>query len=539
MKKNDLTLFLIFAFLALGASGLFLRWHITKANPPADLDRHWRITYTIKFRTVNTGTQCCVTIPSDNAGIRIIRESFSHSQMGVTFKQNPETLQRQVFLMVGSQKADSVRFEAQFDLIMDEKWGTMSKRKEDLNPKDRIRYLHNEEWISINNSELINVLEKLQKSENNRENLVARIFEYCSKIVSASKEAGKNAGGAVPTRAGGVLEHPKATGFGPAQVMVALCRAAGIPSRLVTGLLLSTVHIKQPHHWVELYEEGHWVTYDPAFPGGQNIKPLYLRLSREKTDIIEVTGARNLFVSCGVKQIISPSGISQAKESTLLSILDFTRLPPKMADAIALVLLLPLGGLITAVFRHIFKIETFGYFTTTLIALSFTDVQWQMGIIVFIVITSIGLLGRFIINRLNLHKLPRITLVLIFVVFSLSLTVSILDFFDVRPSSRGVLLPMISLTMMIEKFSIRIEENGYQSAFKKLGATLLVAFCCLLIFQIEHVQWFLLTFPEAEFFIGAALVLVGRYKREEQDLLKMEPSTGVMPEAKGETNASA
>jgi 7 transmembrane helices usually fused to an inactive transglutaminase len=73
-------------------------------------------------------------------------------------------------------------------------------------------------------------------------------------------------------------------------------------------------------------------------------------------------------------------------------------------------------------------------------------------------------------------------------------------------------LPMISLTMMIEAFQKRTEENGYRSAFKKLGITLMVAFCCWLLFSIDEIQWTFLTFPESEFFVAAALVLVGSRK---------------------------
>jgi hypothetical protein len=110
--------------------------------------------------------------------------------------------------------------------------------------------------------------------------------------------------------------------------------------------------------------------------------------------------------------------------------------------------------------------------------------------------------------------MPRLSLVLLTIVLSLTVTISLLDYFDLRPSPRAVLLPMISLTMIIEQFHIRSEQQGYRSAFRKLGITLLVAFCCLLLFRIQTVQWLLLTFPESEFFIAAALVLVGRYKAE-------------------------
>src|SRR5262249_33485622 len=62
-----------------------------------------------------------------------------------------------------------------------------------------------------------------------------------------------------------------ATGF------IVLCRAAGIPSRLVTGFLpgdvdpvtgASSVKVKHAHAWAEIYMEPYgWISFDPT-PGG-------------------------------------------------------------------------------------------------------------------------------------------------------------------------------------------------------------------------------------------------------------------------------
>ena len=108
--------------------------------------------------------------------------------------------------------------------------------------------------------------------------------------------------------------------------------------------------------------------------------------------------------------------------------------------------------------------------------------------------------------------MPRVTMVLLLIVLSLSLTVSFLDVLDLRPKTKSLLLPMISLTMMIELFYSRVERSGYLIGFKKLGITLIVAFCFWLLFSIEKVQWIFLAHPESMFFVAAALVLVGSFK---------------------------
>ena len=130
-------------------------------------------------------------------------------------------------------------------------------------------------------------------------------------------------------------------------------------------------------------------------------------------------------------------------------------------------------------------------------------------------------------------------LALLFVVLGLTVTVSVLDIFNIRPSARALLLPMVSLTMMIEAFQRRFEENGHRSALRKLGITLLVAFCCWLLFSIEEIQWTFLTFPESEFFVAAALVLVGSCKETKATIAALSPIAeesrvkGSPPEAAG------
>lgn len=46
-----------------------------------------------------------------------------------------------------------------------------------------------------------------------------------------------------------------------AHIMIALCRYAGIPARYVAGLQLNG---EVTHAWVEIYEDGYWIGFDPT-----------------------------------------------------------------------------------------------------------------------------------------------------------------------------------------------------------------------------------------------------------------------------------
>ncbi|MFW6158655.1 MAG: 7TM domain-containing protein [Planctomycetota bacterium] len=84
---------------------------------------------------------------------------------------------------------------------------------------------------------------------------------------------------------------------------------------------------------------------------------------------------------------------------------------------------------------------------------------------------------------------PRLSLILSLVVLMLALAVSVLDYLGLTPSARAVILPLVILTMMIERFHITAEESGLRRSLVLLA----------------------LAFPEGLLFVGAPLILVGRY----------------------------
>ena len=89
--------------------------------------------------------------------------------------------------------------------------------------------------------------------------------------------------------------------------------------------------------------------------------------------------------------------------------------------------------------------------------------------------------------------------------------VSLLEYFHLTPSAQAVLLPMVILTMTIERFYIASEEDGTLSALQLLGGTLAVGLCCYLILRWASVGELLLRFPELHLFTIGTLIIIGRY----------------------------
>ena len=240
-------------------------------------------------------------------------------------------------------------------------------------------------------------------------------------------------------------------------------------------------------------------------------------VSRQSARVARGDGNRQLAhlsrydtVSPGIRAPSAPAVLASGSPS-LLEVFDFTRLPLEMHPVLSLLLLMPFGALVTCIFRSFVGVRTFGTFTPTLLALSFVYADWRTGLAVFALVLMLGLVSRSLIDRLRLLMVPRLSVVLTLVVLCMVFGVSVLDYLRVTPGPQAVLLPMVILTMLIERFYLTVEEDSTRFALQLLGGTLLVAFCCYLTLGWEKVGQILLVYPEIHFFTVAALIMIGRY----------------------------
>jgi len=115
------------------------------------------------------------------------------------------------------------------------------------------------------------------------------------------------------------------------------------------------------------------------------------------------------------------------------------------------------------------------------------------------------------LDWLKLLLVPRLSVILTLVVLCIIFSVSVLDYYRLTPSVQAVLLPMVILTMTIERFYVTSEEDSFRFALQLMAGTVIVGFCCYLVLRWETVGHALLTHPEVHLFTVASLVLLGRY----------------------------
>jgi len=186
-------------------------------------------------------------------------------------------------------------------------------------------------------------------------------------------------------------------------------------------------------------------------------------------------------------------------------------LPVRVQQVYEVILLVPVGAFLIVILRNLVGIRTSGVFMPVLIALAFRETKISWGIILFVSMVLLGLAVRFLLDRLKLLLVPRLTVVLLSVI-GFMVAISILT--NHLGLERGVsvaLFPMVILTMTIERFCIIWEESGPAETLYRGVASLAAATCAYLVMSWHPVGYLVFVFPELLVVIMAFTLLIGRY----------------------------
>jgi hypothetical protein len=490
------------AFTLTGAACICLRMKYAHRPFLPRGNSSWRLTYDISFPNIKKG-KIYIVIPDNTPQSRVLHESFSHQGIWMDILRSKKGLAREAVVvpMVGHEQG---RFTAQFDVRLIPERESRASASSKLTAEETAHYLREEKAIQLRSQPILDIMNRLTETQTTKTKLLQAIFEYCSEsIVQGDQNA--------PSDAARTLQQGVGTTLGRTAAMVALCRAAKIPARLVTGFFLKPNPDARPNYWVEVFWKKGWLPYDPENGYSGKLPATYLAVRRDGTEIIRSSGSLNYESKYSIRHLLPRPTSTGLPDNQIWSVVDLTRLPPSMQQTITLILLLPVGALITAIFRNIVGIQTFGTFTPTLIAFSFVHADWRTGAVVFFIVLTTGMLARLLLSKLRLLLVARLGIILTLVVLCMILAVSMLDYLGLTPSARAVLLPMVILTWVIERFDITADEDGYPQALKMFAGTLAVAVCCLLVLRLEGIGRLVLGFPEVHLFTAAVLLWVGRY----------------------------
>ena len=299
------------------------------------------------------------------------------------------------------------------------------------------------------------------------------------------------------------------------ETLTMMLAAARIPARTVHGFPLSDrQRTAEPLTWLEVHDGDNWLYFDPA-TGKQTLPDRFFIWWRGNEPLVSVEGGSNVVVDFAVQEnhvdAIAIAETLAAKENSGFVDFSLYSLPIATQAVYSVLLMIPIGALVMVFMRNFVGIEAFGTFMPVLIALAFRETQLVWGVILFTLLVTLGLSIRFLLERLRLLLVPRLSAVLIVVVLLMMLISLMSHNLGLETGLSVALFPMVIIAMTIERMSIVWEERGPADAMRAALGSLVVATFAYIAMGLERLEHLVFTFPELLLIVLALVILAGRY----------------------------
>lgn len=306
-----------------------------------------------------------------------------------------------------------------------------------------------------------------------------------------------------------------ATDLDRARLARTMLAAAGIPAMLIRGVMLQGDTQRTPiKTMLAVYDGDDWLMFDPA-SAHQGIPEGFLIWWRGDEPLATVSGAALLDKQISVKRRLESTLLLASQkaqmENSRIAKISVLQLPVQTQAVYELLLLVPFGILVIVILRNVIGISSFGTFAPVLIALAFRETELLKGILLFILIVSLGLFFRFYLERLRLLLVPRLAAVVTIVVLLMT-TISIVSHQLGTETGLSVsLFPMVIISMVIERMSVVWEERGALVSIQEGLGSLMMAALAYLVISIDILTYWTSVFPEVNLLILGVIVALGRY----------------------------
>ena len=291
-----------------------------------------------------------------------------------------------------------------------------------------------------------------------------------------------------------------------------IIEAAGMPARIANGVYLTETRRRvETRQWLEYHMNGRSHRY---FPAGTPSR--FFTIWYGDAALVSANGVDNLDAQITLQREVS-SFLDIAERSGKLGAEQFRRLfsfealPVTTQLVYKVLVTIPVGIALLVFLRQFIGLKTLGTFMPVLIGIAFRDTALLNGLFLFTTLVVLGLTLRFYLERLQLLLVPRLAVVVIFIVIVMGLLTVL---FTESNQSIGLsisLFPIVILTMTIERMSIVWEESSPGEALQQgLGSLLVaaIAYLAMTNIMVEHLMYL---FPELLLVLMGLCVLMGRY----------------------------
>lgn len=426
--------------------------------------------FTIKYKNNSTGKRA-IWRSKDTDNSRFIKYSFTFSGKSASYKISPDI---------------------EVPLVYND---------------EIYKYLEAERYIEVDNIDIQSLAEVLKDNEKSVYKILRKIHNYVYNIPSAPISD--------LTTALEAYENNLASCNGKSRLFVALCRANNIPARLVGGIIIEPGKKRTSHQWLEVFIEGSWVPFDALNNHFAYIPDYYMELY--KGDEFLITHTPNIdfdyhFVISNKTSIPATFTGDIMNHSRLGEFYFLLNQQYGISwDFIRILFLLPLAGIVVALFKNVVGLKSFGIFLPALISFSAIPIGFWNGMMLFSIVVGIVSLIHFPMEKLGLLHTPKLVIMLISVSISFLALLFIQKISNQALFSGQLFIPIVITTITAEKFAQSISEKGFIESAYLLAQTLLIAGVCFIVVNSDAMLAVLMTYPEFILIEICIMVLLGKW----------------------------
>lgn len=289
-----------------------------------------------------------------------------------------------------------------------------------------------------------------------------------------------------------------------------------IPARIARAIKLEEgKKTEKPDIMLEAYIDNQWTLYD-LNTGKIGLPKNWVIFQRGGVSLLDVSGGEDSAVMFSVlKSIATPLKMAEHRAKANKGLIPYEysiyTLPLLEQNTLKWLMIFPLAILMVVIMRNIIGVSTMGTFTPMLIAMSLVETGFISGLICFLVMVALGLLMRMLVAKLNLLLVPRISVVVIFVILLIQILTVIGYQLNYPIVSSAIFFPIIITAWIIERASITWEEEGARNTIKEIIFTLVTAIVTYFVISSEYVRHIMFAFNELNLVILFIVMLLGTY----------------------------
>ena len=301
---------------------------------------------------------------------------------------------------------------------------------------------------------------------------------------------------------------------GKSRLFVALARRAGIPARLAGGLILAPGTRRTSHQWAEAWVNGVWIPFCPLNGYFAEIPARYLRLYTGDEALFAHTANINFDYSFTIRRHLAGrhamggGDVPPWASARLWALFGRIGIP---LDLLRILIMLPLGAMVTVALRNVVGLRVFGTFLPALIAVACRETGLAWGLLGFAVLLLLVGLARFVLDRMNLLHTPKLAVMLTLVILAMIALSATAVAYEIGSLAYISLFPIAVTTLTAERFAIIVDEEGWREASLVSLQTITAVAACYGVMESAAMQSVFLAFPEMLLAVIAVDLWLGRW----------------------------